>query len=135
VHNTQNNSILVADDNKDIREMMRVLLDSEGYTVLEAEDGRQAVEIAKSERPGLILMDLHMPVLNGIDAIREIRRHPDLQDIPILANSGDGIYGMNLLLVIEQFGEGYIEYLPKPFNFETIVEKISFVLTSTQVAA
>lgn len=64
---------MVADDSEDIREMLRVQLTQLGYRVMEAADGRAAVEAVSKERPDLILMDVSMPVLDGLEATRLIR--------------------------------------------------------------
>ena len=68
-------TILIADDNEDLRGMLRQLLESQGYRVLEAADGREAAGRAVRERPALVIMDLGMPDLDGLSAVAEIRRH------------------------------------------------------------
>jgi CheY-like chemotaxis protein len=77
--------IMVVDDDDDIRQMMRVLLEEDGYSVLEAENGQQAVEMAERVNPNLILMDLSMPVLDGFAATRRLRELPPLSEVPIIA--------------------------------------------------
>jgi CheY-like chemotaxis protein len=111
-----------------------MFLETEGYKVIEAENGRQAIETAKSERPDLILMDLNMPVLNGIEAAIEIRRHSNLQEVPILASSGNGMFGIEFFLSTDALGDGYIEYLSKPFNFGSLVGQIEAALLKTKLA-
>ena len=64
---------------------MRHFLENKGYDVIIAKDGYQAVERAVSEHPDLIIMDIAMPVMDGIQATQEIRKHDDLQSVPILA--------------------------------------------------
>ena len=80
-------TIIVVDDCADIREMLRFMLERRGYLVLEAENGQAAVELAKQECPDLILMDLHMPVLDGLSATRLLRELDELCDVPIIAVS------------------------------------------------
>jgi two-component system chemotaxis response regulator CheY len=77
-------TILVADDNEDLRSMMRQFLESHGYGVLEAADGREAAEAAVRERPALVIMDLGMPHMDGLSAVREIRRHASAPETEIL---------------------------------------------------
>src|SRR5262249_23968462 len=77
--------VLVADDFDDVRGMMRAFLEHQGFDVLEAADGFEAVEKAVSKKPDLILMDIGMPVMDGIQATTAIRKHDDLADIPIIA--------------------------------------------------
>jgi CheY-like chemotaxis protein len=84
--------ILIADDQSEIREMMRVYLEIDGYRVIEAENGRIAVEKAAECSPNLILMDIAMPVLDGLEAVREIRQHDGIGAIPIVAISAYGEY-------------------------------------------
>ena len=76
---------MVADDSDDIRELLQVQLTQLGYRVVEAADGREAVEAVSKERPALILMDLTMPVLDGFEATRLIRRIEGARGIVILA--------------------------------------------------
>ena len=121
-------AILIAEDHAESRELLRVLLEGSGYRVLQAEDGLEAVELAKREHPDLILTDLHMPGLNGVEAILRIREIPALHDVPILAMSGDGLVGMELFLNIDRIGGGFIDYIAKPFNLDSILEQINELL-------
>lgn len=77
-------TILIADDNEDLRGMLRQFLESHGYTVLEAADGSEAAETAVRERPALIVMDLGMPGMDGLSAVGEIRRHVSAPETEIL---------------------------------------------------
>ncbi|HEX8556761.1 MAG TPA: response regulator [Pyrinomonadaceae bacterium] len=77
-------TILIADDNKDLRGMLRQFFESHGYTVLEAADGREAAEAAVRERPALVIMDLGMPELDGLSAVAEIRRHVPASETEVL---------------------------------------------------
>lgn len=77
--------VLVVEDYKDVRKMISVFLEHRGYDVIVARDGYQAVEKAVSEHPDLILMDIAMPVMDGIQATQAIRLHKELDDIPIVA--------------------------------------------------
>lgn len=78
-------TILVADDFEDMRTMLRYWLERHGYQVVEALDGEKAIEIARSKRPDLILMDIDMPHRSGVSATYRIRKDPELQGIPIVA--------------------------------------------------
>ena len=80
--------ILVVDDEPMIREIARARLTSAGYEVLEASDGRQALVLARKEQPALILLDLTMPEMSGLDVVREIRNDPRLIDIRVLIMTG-----------------------------------------------
>jgi DNA-binding response OmpR family regulator len=77
-------TILIADDNDDLRGMLRQFLESQGYRALEAADGREAAETALRERPDLVIMDLGMPDMDGLSAVAEIRRHVPAHETEIL---------------------------------------------------
>lgn len=113
-------TILIAEDNDDGRVMLRTFLEHKGYRVIEAEDGRAAVRMALSFKPDLILIDLNMPQLDGVTAVEQIRGQSDLSEVPILANSGDGRRGIDLFLKVKNLGRGYIEYIAKPLNLDTL---------------
>ncbi|MCA1636011.1 MAG: response regulator [Acidobacteria bacterium] len=88
-------TILIVDDSADTREILRRTLAAEGYYVIEAADGREAVETAERECPDLILMDLNMPVLDGLAAIARIRELTErCGDVPIVAVTAFDTYGM-----------------------------------------
>src|SRR5688500_20354782 len=80
-----NKRVLVAEDETDLRKMMKILLEIHGFDVIEAADGYEAVEKAVDESPDLILMEMAMPVLGGLDSTRSIRLHEELDDVPIVA--------------------------------------------------
>ena len=77
--------ILVVEDLADIRKMMKIMVELYGYEVIEARDGTEAVEQAREHQPALVLMDLAMPLMNGADAAREIKRTSNGASIPIIA--------------------------------------------------
>src|SRR6476620_5764068 len=85
-----NKRVLLAEDETDLRKMMKILLELHGYDVIEAADGYEAVEKAVEEEPDLILMDIAMPVMDGIDSTRTIRRHEGLRNVPIVAVTAYG---------------------------------------------
>jgi two-component system cell cycle response regulator DivK len=78
-------TILVVEDAEDARYLMRVELESLGYLVIEAEDGKKAVEMALQDRPDIILMDLSLPVMDGFAATEKIRATGGLEGVPIIA--------------------------------------------------
>lgn len=77
--------ILVVDDDPDFLSISRILLEAEGYQVLEAANGDQALELMHQDRPDLVLLDVMMSTtLEGVDICRELRSDPDLKDVPIV---------------------------------------------------
>jgi DNA-binding response OmpR family regulator len=104
--------ILVAEDSSTVRRLVATRLGADGYEVVEAEDGQQAVELAQAEHPALIVLDKVMPKLDGFEVIRMLREHEDTRSIPIVmlteqAGEEDVLDGLDL---------GVEEYMPKPFS-------------------
>ena len=85
-----NKKVLLVEDETDLRKMMKILLEIHGFAVVEAADGYEAVEKAVLESPDLILMDMAMPVMGGLDSTRTIRSHEHLSDVPIVAVTAYG---------------------------------------------
>jgi len=77
--------ILIVEDQEDNRAIMRDILSSAGYALIEAIDGEEGVKLARSERPDLILMDIQLPILDGYEATRQIRAIDELKSVPIIA--------------------------------------------------
>jgi len=122
------NRILLVEDFEDGRVALSKLLQVEGYTVLEATDGAQAIEIATRERPDLVLMDLSLPVVDGLTATRKIRQTPGLEAIPIIALSG---YDPAELGSDAQVS-GISDYLTKPVDFDLLLDMLSRFLPRGQ---
>jgi CheY-like chemotaxis protein len=110
--------VLVVEDYDDTRVFMRMLLEMKGCRVVEAVNGQEAVDIASEERPGLILMDLEMPVMNGFEATRRI--HAQQSEIPIIAISAQCDVGNRQ----RAFAAGCVECYQKPVDFDLIDELI-----------
>ena len=106
-------TIMVVDDSEDIRDVLKETLNMYGYNVVEATDGQEAVEIAKSELPDLILMDLCMPVLDGYAATRLIREAAETSDVPIVACSALDTLDHRA----KAFAVGCNGYITKPIDF------------------
>jgi CheY-like chemotaxis protein len=85
-------TILVVEDFKDTRDLMKFLLEDLGYHVLEAEDGWKAVESVRKQTPDLILMDMALPYTNGLSATKIIRQFKETSKIPIIAFTASGEY-------------------------------------------
>ena len=118
-------TILLVEDYADTRYILKLLLEQQGYTVVEAEDGQQAVDLALREHPDLILMDLNMPVLNGWDAARKLRYYPEMRELPIIgisAHCKDNWYE-------EAIGAGFNDCLQKPIMEGKLEEALSKFLS------
>jgi two-component system, cell cycle response regulator DivK len=85
--------ILVVEDQEDLRGVLRDLLTGSGYAVAEAADGQAGVEITRSERPDLVLMDIQLPVMDGYEAIRQIKADPNVKATPVIAVSSFAMKG------------------------------------------
>ena len=90
---TMSKTILVVEDQEDNRQILRDLLGSAGFRMIEAHDGEQALTMARSERPNLILMDIQLPILDGYEATRSIKRDPELKHIPVIAVTSYALSG------------------------------------------
>ena len=85
--------ILVVEDQEDNRQILRDLLSSAGFEIIEAETGEEALVAASSQRPDLILMDIQLPVLDGYEVTRRIKANPLLQEIPIIVVTSYALSG------------------------------------------
>lgn len=119
-----NKKVLVVEDHEDIRKMMKILLELYGYDVLEAQDGLEAVENMRQYHPDLVLMDLAMPIMDGIMAAKAIRNEREFDDVPILAVTG---YGKEY--AEKAIASGCDEVLQKPLNFSRLRPLLSHYLT------
>ncbi|MEX1182666.1 MAG: response regulator [Gemmatimonadota bacterium] len=116
--NSRRATILVAEDHLDSRDALRALLEAFGYRVIEAVNGREAIRLALSKRPDLILMDIMMPELDGFEATRELRRHAEMARIPIIAVTA--MEGAHQLAI----QAGANDYVRKPVDIRRLVAKV-----------
>jgi CheY-like chemotaxis protein len=119
-------TILIAEDHADSREALGALLEAFGFTVLLAVDGLEAVELARRDQPDLILMDVMMPALDGLEATRRLRTFPDTRHIPIIT-----------LTALDQARDmaidaGANDFLAKPINSGVLFTKVNNWLTVEQ---
>ena len=106
-------TVLLVEDTEDNRFMMRRLLEMTGYRVVEAMNGEEAVKLAERETPQLILMDLSLPVIDGLAATRLIRKLPQLESTPIIAVSAHDTSDFQS----EAIKAGCNSYITKPIDF------------------
>jgi two-component system, cell cycle response regulator DivK len=115
--------VLLVEDTEDNRFMMRRLLEMTGYSVVEARNGEEAVQTAQEEMPALILMDLSLPVIDGLAATRLIRKLPGFDHTPIIAVSAHDTADFQL----EAMDAGCDSYITKPIDFtelEGLIERL-----------
>lgn len=120
-------TVMVVEDFEDNRFMMRRLLEMSGYRVLEAINGEEAVEVARRERPALILMDLSLPLLDGLAATRRIRQVEELRRIPIVAVSAHDTADFHA----DALAAGCNDYVTKPIDFDQLEALLSRLLPKT----
>ena len=121
--------ILVAEDQPDILEMMRIYLEMEGYSVIEAREGREAVIKVLEDKPDLVFMDIAMPIIDGVEAIKMIREIPEAASVPIVALSAYGSY-----FAAAAHDAGCDMLIRKPVELDTlsgIIERLLRENTST----
>jgi CheY-like chemotaxis protein len=118
--------ILLVEDNDVNREMLSRRLKRRGFTILEAIDGQQAVDTARSAKPEIILMDMSLPVIDGWEAAKRIKGDPALKHIPIIGLTAHAMVGDRELAL----QAGCSEYATKPVDFERLVETINRLLTN-----
>jgi CheY-like chemotaxis protein len=110
--------ILVVEDNEKNLVLMRDVLSYFGYEVLEARDGLECIAMAVEHRPGLILMDIQMPVMSGVDAMKDLRMRAETREIKILAVTSLAMQGDRERLL----GEGFDDYIRKPIDLAELPE-------------
>lgn len=123
--------VLVVEDFEDNRFLMRRLLEMSGYGVLEATNGEEAVLIAERERPDLVLMDLSLPLLDGLAATRKIRKCEGLNKIPIIAVSAHDTSDFHT----EAMAAGCNGYVTKPIDFDQLELVINKLLDGKAIGA
>lgn len=117
-------TILLVEDNEMNRDMLSRRLSRKGFRIITAEDGRQGVELAAAERPDLILMDMSLPVMDGWEATRTLKRTPELRDIPVIALTAHAMAGD----AERAFEAGCDEFDTKPVVLERLLHKMQSLL-------
>ena len=120
--------ILVADDDIDIRELVEFKLSTLGHDIVAVTDGAAAIDACKADRPDLAVLDVMMPGMSGLDAIRVIRADPTLSDLPVIlltarAQESDVETG---------FGSGADDYITKPFSPRELATRVEALLSRSR---
>ncbi len=120
--------ILIAEDEPDIRELVALILQLDGHEVVQARDGQEAVEMARTARPDLILMDVRMPRMTGYEACEVLKGDPATANIPVVFLSAKGQAGE----IEAGYRAGAAAYLLKPFDAEDLLAQVQQLLAQAQ---
>ncbi|MQA73137.1 MAG: response regulator [Solirubrobacterales bacterium] len=116
--------ILVADDDDDVRDLVAFRLKRAGFAVIEAGDGREALEAARERRPDLCLLDVMMPSLDGYEVTRELRASAGLERVPVVLLTAS----VQDAAVSKGFEAGADDYIKKPFSPQELLARVSSML-------
>ena len=116
--------ILIVDDNPDLIAILQIQLENKGYDIIQAANGRQAVDIATAQLPDLIVMDIMMPQMNGLQAARLIRENPKTRSIPMLASTAKVSHADTE----ECLESGFNDHIDKPFTGTQLASRIEKLL-------
>jgi two-component system, cell cycle response regulator DivK len=116
--------ILIVEDKPTSRELLRTVLEQQGYAVEEAGDGEEALRKVQEHPPDLVLMDLQIPVRDGFEVVREIRNDPRLQTIPVVAVTANAMQGVRE----KTLAAGFTGYLSKPVSLVQLRQEVNRLL-------
>jgi len=116
--------VLVADDKATGRELVRTVLENSGYQVLEAANGAEALDCARLELPDLIILDLHMPEVDGFGVIQELRRDANFAVTPIIALTASAMMGDRE----RALALGFTGYITKPISLSALRSEVTRLL-------
>jgi CheY-like chemotaxis protein len=116
--------ILIVEDQPLNRKLVRDVLQARGYRTLECETGEEGVQLARTHRPALVLMDIQLPGINGIEALRQLRAEPATRSIPVIAVTASAMQ-QNRQLILEA---GFDAYQPKPIDVKAFLLAVRDVL-------
>ncbi len=114
--------ILVVDDSLLMRGLLDNILADEGYVVFVASNGKEAIEVAKTKRPRVIVMDIDMPIMNGLEACTRLKAIKETRSIPVILMTGLGMYRMD---AIEAGADGF---MTKPFDLKDIINRVNSLI-------
>ena len=116
--------ILIVEDHEDARRILRDMLETTDYELVEAENGEQALAEVARQRPDLILMDIQLPILDGYEATRRIKADPALRSIPIIAVTSYALSGDES----KARAAGCDDFIPKPYSPRQLLAKVGHFL-------
>jgi len=121
---SEKKKILLADDEEDIKSVVSLFLESKGYEIITAYDGLSALDMARTEKPDLILLDVMMPVVNGYEVCARLKADEELRDIPVVMLSAMA----QSESVDKGLSAGAVDYIVKPFDPVAMEQVVSRVL-------
>ena len=125
----EKNRILIIEDERDIGELLEYNLQKEGYDTILANNGESGLEIARKEKPNLLILDLMLPGIDGLDVCRLIKSDSDIKDISIVMLTALGQEED----IVKGLESGADDYITKPFSFKVLIARIQSVLRRGQV--
>jgi two-component system phosphate regulon response regulator PhoB len=124
-------TILIVEDEMPLVTLLRYNLEREGFAALDAQDGEEALNIAREQKPDLVLLDWMLPLMSGIEVCRQLRRNPQTREIPIVMLTARGEEGDKL----RGLDSGADDYVVKPFSPSELVARLRAVIRRAQPSA
>ena len=116
--------ILVVDDEEDIRTLLTTSFESQGYQIISAADGTQGWEMLKNHKPDLLITDINMPGIDGIELLKKVREDSDLKDMPVIMLTGKSADEE----ILSGLSHGADHYITKPFTIKTVLNTVKMML-------
>jgi len=128
MENPEGKKILIIDDEEDYLNLIKTILEPQGYKVIFSTDGKEGLEKLKAEKPNLIILDINMPEVNGFQLCQQIRNNPESKHIPIIMltvrrKEDDKVKGLEL---------GADDYITKPFHPKELISRLKTVLRRSE---
>lgn len=124
--------VLIIDDDEYIRDMIKIKLEASGFEVQEAKNGEVGIEVAKKFKPNVILLDMVMPVLGGLETLARLSRDKEAKKAKVFLFTGQGLCRPDLNEMCRRFAieEGAVDYLRKEIDLDNLVKIIKDAITS-----
>ncbi len=120
--------ILIVDDSDNSRKLLRVILEKSGYEIHEAHDGEEGIRLAKELIPSIILMDIQLTTMNGLQATEAIKSDDSTSEIPVIAVTSYAMKGDREAFL----KQGFDAYIPKPVNIIELIETVNNFLENNK---
>lgn len=126
---SESKKIMIVDDDHDCRVMVKAILDSSGYEVVDCEGGASAIKTLESMTPDLVILDIMMPEISGYDVAKKMKSVPETQGIPVIMLTAKGDPD-DLIVGYKDYGVDY--YITKPFTTRQLLAGVKLVLDSSE---